>query len=48
MEHLAELKSMLLATELEVTGDEDEHATGGARGLTVNGSDTVLALLERE
>nr|GMD80722.1 calmodulin-binding transcription activator 4 [Ipomoea batatas] len=30
------------------TGDEDEHAAGGTRGLAIDGSDRVLALLERE
>jgi len=48
MEHLAELESMLFTSELEATGDEDEHAAGGTRRLAVDGGDCVLALLERE
>lgn len=39
---------MLLAGELEVTGDEDEHAAGGTGGLAIDGGDGVLALLEGE
>lgn len=39
---------MLLAGELEVAGDENEHTGGGTRRLTVDGGDVVLALLERE
>lgn len=39
---------MLLAGELEVAADEDEHAAGGAGGLAVDGGDGVLALLEGE
>lgn len=39
---------MLFASELEVTTDEDEHAANGARGLAIDGGDTVLALLEGE
>ncbi|KAF2292928.1 hypothetical protein GH714_029910 [Hevea brasiliensis] len=30
----------------KVAGDKDEHATGRARGLTIDGGDAVLALLE--
>ncbi len=48
MEYLAELESVLFAGELEVTADEDEHTSGGARGLAIDGGDAVLALLERE
>ena len=47
MKHLAELESMLLANELEVTADEDEHAAGAGR-LAIDGGDVVLALLERK
>ena len=39
---------MLLASELEITGDEDEHTAGGTRGLAIDGGDVVFALLERE
>ena len=39
---------MLLASELEITGDEDEHTAGGTRGLAIDGGDVVLALLERK
>lgn len=48
MEHLAELESVLLAGELEVAADEDEHAGVDAGGLAVDGGDGVVALLERE
>jgi len=48
MEHLAEFESVLLARELEVAANEDEHAAGGARRLAIDGGDAVLALLERE
>lgn len=37
---------MLLAGELKVARDEDEHAARGARGLAIDGGDGVLALLE--
>lgn len=37
---------MLLAGELQITGDEDEHTAGGAGRLTVDGGDVMLALLE--
>lgn len=43
---LTELESVLLAGELEVTADEDEHTAGWARGLAIDGGDAVLALLE--
>lgn len=46
MEHLAELESVLFAGELEVAGNEDEHATGGPGRLAIDGGDAVLALLE--
>lgn len=46
MEHLAELEGVLLAGELEITADEDEHAVVDAGGLAVNGGDGVEALLE--
>lgn len=39
---------MLFASELKVSGDEDEHAVGGTRGLAIDGGDVVLALLERK
>lgn len=39
---------MLFAGELEVTTDEDEHAVVDAGGLTIDGGDGVVALLERE
>lgn len=39
---------MLFTSELQATTDKDEHATSGARGLTINGGDVVLALLEWE
>ncbi|KAF2611779.1 hypothetical protein F2Q70_00012608 [Brassica cretica] len=45
---LAELEGVLLAGELEVAGDENEHTGGGTRRLAVDGGDVVLALLERE
>lgn len=45
---LAELERVLFAGELESAGDEDEHAAGRTRGLAIDGSDRVLALLERE
>lgn len=48
MEHLAELKGVLFAGELETTGDEDKHPASWTRRLTINGGDVVLALLERE
>ena len=48
MEHLAELKGVLFVGELETAGDEDKHPAGWTRGLTINGGDVVLALLERE
>ena len=48
MEHLAELESVLFASELEIAANEDEHAAGGARGLAIDGGDAVLTLLERE
>jgi len=38
---------VLLAGELEVAGDKDEHAAG-AGGLAIDGGDGVLALLEGE
>lgn len=48
MEHLAELERVLFTGELEIAADEDEHATGGTRGLAIDCGDAVLALLERE
>ena len=39
---------MLFAGELEVAANEDEHAAVDAGGLTVDGGDGVLALLEGE
>lgn len=46
MEHLAELESVLFTSELEITGDENEHAPSGTRGLAIDSGDGVLALLE--
>lgn len=46
--NLAELEGVLFASELKVSGDEDEHAVGGTRGLAIDGGDVVLALLERK
>lgn len=48
MKHLAELESMLFTGELEISTDEDKHTAAGARRLTIDGRDAVLALLERE
>jgi len=48
MEHLAELESVLFASELKIPGDKDEHAAGGTRRLAIDGGDVVLALLEGE
>lgn len=48
MEHLTELEGMLFAGNLKISTDEDEHATGWTRGLAIDGSDVVLALLEGE
>lgn len=45
---LAELESVLFASELKIAGDKDEHAAGGTRGLAIDGGDVVLALLERK
>lgn len=39
---------MLLAGKLEISGDEDQHTTGGAGGLAIDGADAMLALLEGE
>jgi len=39
---------VLLAGELEVTGDENEHTGGGTRRLAIDSGDIVLALLEGE
>lgn len=46
--NLAELESVLFASELKISGDKDEHTTGGTRRLTIDGGDVMLALLERE
>lgn len=46
MEHLTKFEAVLFAGELEIAADEDEHAACGSRGLTVDGGDAVLALLE--
>lgn len=46
MEHLAKLERVLFAGELEITGHENKHSTGGARRLAINGGDLMLALLE--
>ena len=48
MGYLAELEGVLLAGELEVAADEDEHAAGGGGGLAVDGGDGVVALVEGE
>ena len=48
MGYLAELEGVLLAGELEVAADEDEHAAGGRGGLAVDGGDGVVALVEGE
>lgn len=37
---------MLLAGELEVSRDEDDHSAGGAGGLAIDGGNLMLALLE--
>lgn len=47
MEHLTELERVLLTSELQIAGDEDEHSAGGARGLAIDGANLMLALLER-
>lgn len=46
--NLAELERVLLAGELQIAGNEDEHAAGGARGLAIDGANLMLALLERQ
>lgn len=46
--YLTELQGMLLARELEITGDKNEHPAGGARGLAINGGDVMLTLLKRQ
>lgn len=46
--YLTELQGMLLAWELEITGDENEHPAGGSRRLAVNGGDLMLTLLKRQ
>lgn len=46
MEHLTELEGVLLARELKVAGDENEHPAGGAGRLAVHGGDVVLTLVE--
>jgi len=48
MKHLAELKEVVLAGDLDGAADEDEHAAAGAGGLAVGGADVVEALLELE
>lgn len=47
MEHLTELENVLFADKLEVTRDENEHATGSGR-LAIDGTDGVLTLLKRK
>lgn len=48
MEHLTKLESVLLASELEIAGDEDEHAAAGSGRLAIDGGNGMLALLEGE
>lgn len=48
MKHLTELESVLFAGELKIAADKDKHAAGRTRGLTIDGIDLVLALLEGE
>lgn len=46
--YLTELERVLLPDELEISGDENKHPAGGARRLTIDGTDLVLALLKRQ
>lgn len=46
--YLTELERVLLTSELQIAGDEDEHSAGGARGLAIDGANLMLALLERQ
>lgn len=46
--YLTELERVLLAYELKMAADEDEHAASRAGGLTVYGGDGMLTLLEGE
>lgn len=46
--YLTELEGVLFAGELKIAADKNKHATGRTRGLTIDGVDVVLALLEGE
>ncbi len=46
MEQLTELKRMLFTGKLEITRNENEHASGGTGWLAIDGGDGVLALLK--
>lgn len=39
---------MLFTRKLESAADKDEHSSGGAGRLAIDGGDVVLALTERE
>lgn len=46
--YLTELEGVLFAWKAEIAADKDKHSPGSTRGLTINGVDLVLALLERQ
>ncbi|MFS7948489.1 hypothetical protein Hanom_Chr06g00560611 [Helianthus anomalus] len=46
--YLTELQSVLFTSKLEITTNKDEHAARRSRGLAIDGSDGMFALIEGE
>lgn len=43
---LTELEGVLFSGELKIPANKDKHTAGRTRGLTIDGVDMMLALLE--